>query len=68
MGAAETAAERHNASLEASLSTVGDVGEWTVLQPPSAAELAGQEGALQSPQPLPPQQQLPLVKKQIAVK
>ena len=64
-GAAETAAERRNASLEASLAAVGDVGEWTVLQPASAAELAGQDGAPQPPQQ---QQQQPPVKKQIAVK
>ena len=64
VGAAETAAERRNASLEAGLAAVGDVGEWTVLQPASAAELAGQDGPPQQQ----PQQQQPPVKKQIAVK
>ena len=36
-GAAETAAERQAASQEAQLAAVGEVGEWTLMQP---AELA----------------------------
>lgn len=61
VGAAETAAERHAASEEAQLASVGDVGEWTVLQQPGAgADLAPQNGQ--------PQQQPAAKSKPIAVK
>ncbi|PRW58063.1 nuclear poly(A) polymerase 1 [Chlorella sorokiniana] len=45
-GAAETAAERQAASQEAQLAAVGEVGEWTVMQPAELAADGGTDGAL----------------------
>lgn len=45
-GAAETAAERQAASQEAQLAAVGEVGEWTVMQPDELAADGPADGPL----------------------